>query len=196
MAKQRNNIAKLPYDVRLKICELLDDGVAYDAIRTDELVTAACGSLGLKVHNTSILAFKSSPEFDEYRKVRRNWGEECRRRKMAAMFVQTEGGSDSIAKVATFELLNIVIRKLQDGEALDPKELSSISGALAAFERNRISASKDDARREFARVETEYQKQIAELSAKVAELSGAKPGAPKGLSQDALEKIEEAAKLL
>ncbi len=195
MARARNNITRLPTEIRMKICELIEDGRTYDEIRADESVVESVKVSGLGVHNSSLLAYRASPEFDEYKSMRRNWGEKLERRRMAALLVNNESGSDNIAKVANFELLNIVLEKLQSSEPLEAKELASISTALAAFERNRISAAKDDSRQEFSRLETEYQAKIAELSAKIAELSGVKAG-NKGLSEEALKKIEEAAGLL
>lgn len=195
MARPRNNITKLPTEIRMRICELIEDGRSYDDIRADETIKAACDSRKTAIHNSSLLAYRASPEFDEYRQMRRKWGEKMDRRRMAALLVDSESGPDNIAKVANFELLNIVLEKLQGSKELEPKELAAVSAALAAYERNRISASKDDAKKEFSRLETEYQAKIAELSAKIAELSGVK-AVNKGLSEDALKKIEEAAGLL
>lgn len=170
MARARNNITKLPRPVRWRICELLDDGVEYDAIRADADVAAACAERGLVIHNTSMLAFRQSPEFDEYLKSLRQFSESAERAGVAAYFVKNAGASDDIATVANYELLKIVQAKLAAGEDLETKELSSISGALAAYERNRISAAREDSRREAAAKETEYQAKIAEMAATIANL--------------------------
>ena len=196
MARPRNNITKFPTEIRMRICELLEDGRTYDEIRDDAEIKAACEDRKLAIHNSTLGACRTSVEFDEYRKMRRNWGEKLKRRRMAADLVHAEGGSDNIAKVASFELLNIVLEKLQSGEPLESKELSSISTALAAFERNRISAAKDDSKAEYSRLEAGYQAEIAKLSAKIMELSGAKKDSSKGLSDAALKEIEEKAGLL
>lgn len=179
----------------MKISELIEDGLTYDEIRVDETVKTACAERSLAIHNSSLGAYRSSPEFDEYRKMRRTCGEKIERTKMAAMLVKSESGSDDIARVANFELLKKVLEKLQSGDDLEPKEVASISTALASYERNRISAAKDDTKAEFNRRESEYQAKIAELSAKIAEMSGVK-NINKGLSEEALKKIEEAAGLL
>lgn len=196
MARPRNNITKLPTEIRMRICELLEDGLTYDEIRDDAEIKAACEDRKIAIHNSTLGAYRASVEFDEYKKMRRNWGEKLSRRRMAAVLVNAESGSDNIAKVANFELLNLVLEKLQGSEPLEAKEISSISAAIAAFERNRISAAKDDSKAEFNRRESEYQSEIAKLSAKIMELSGAKKDGSKGLSDEALEKIEEAAGLL
>lgn len=198
MARPRNNITKFPTEIRMRICELIEDGCTYDEVRADAEVKAACDERGLAIFNSSIGAYRSSAEFDEYVKMRKNWGEKLSRRRMAAVLVNSESGSDNIAKVATFELLNLVLEKIQDlppGETLEAKELNALSTAIAAFERNRISAAKDDSKAEFNRRESEYQAEIAKLSAKIAEISGVKE-LNKGLSPEALKKIEDAAGLL
>ncbi len=193
-ARQRNNISRLPQAVRLHICELLDDGATYDEIREDPEVAAELAKRGVALHSTTFLAYRESAEFDEYRRARRRFSEDIERRKMAAFFVDHEGGSDAVANAATFELLRIVFNKLENAEELEPKELASVSGALAAYQRNRISESKDDAKREFAQRESEYQAKIAELSARVAELAAG--GKSAGLTPETLKAIEEKIGLL
>ncbi|MCX6984794.1 MAG: DUF3486 family protein [Lentisphaerae bacterium] len=195
MARPRNNIVRLPTEIRMRICELIENGETYDDIRADIEIKAACDERSIAIHNSSLGAYRSSAEFDEYVKMRKNWGEKLSRRRMAAVLVNSESGSDNIAKVANFELLNIVLEKLQGSEPLEAKEIRSISTAIAAFERNRISAAKDDSKAEFNRRESEYQAEIAKLSAKIAEISGVKE-LNKGLSPEALKKIEDAAGLL
>lgn len=170
-ARQRNNITRLPQPVRFLICGLLDDGVTYEVIRSHPEVVKACAERKLALHNGSFGAYRASAEFDEYRKATRKYGEDIERRRMAAYLVGSEGGADAIANAATFELLRIVMNKVEAGGDLDPKELSSISGALAAYNRNRIVQDKEDSKREFAAKEAEYQAKIAELSAKITELA-------------------------
>ena len=63
--------------------------------------------------------------------------------------------------------MKLVLGKLEDGEELSSKELASISSALAGYERNRIAAAREDAKRDYAAKEAEYQAKIAELSATV-----------------------------
>lgn len=163
-ARQRNNIARLPQAVRYRIAELLDDGATYDEIREDADVAAELAKRGLALHSTTFLAYRESAEFDEYRRSRRKFSEEIERRKMSAFLVEHEGGADAMANAATFELLRIVFKKLEDAEQLDPKELAAASGALAAYQRNRISETSNEAK---AR-EAMYQAQIAELRQKLA----------------------------
>ncbi len=60
MARARNNITKLSWDSRLRICELLDDGVEYDDIRHDADIAAECQEKSLTIHNKGtcpVLAF-------------------------------------------------------------------------------------------------------------------------------------------
>lgn len=193
-ARPRHNIARLPHELRQLIAEMLDDGRTYDEVRSDPEVAAACAKAEILLHSTTFIAFRASPEYAEYCRMRREYGAEIERRRMAAFFVDQEGGADAIAKVANFELLKIVLAKLELGGDLEPKELAAVSGALAAYNRNRISEAKDDAKRDYAARETEYQARIAELSAKVAELSSGVRNA--GLNEATLKNIEEKIGLL
>ncbi len=169
-ARPRNNICRLPQAVRFLICELLDDGATYDAIRNHPEVAKACTERNLALHSTTFIAYRESAEFDEYRRTVRRYGEDIERRRMAAFMISQEGGSDAIARAANFELLRLVLQKLEAGEELEAKELSSISSALAGYERNRIAAEKEDTKREYAAREAEYQAKILELNSKISEL--------------------------
>lgn len=66
MARPRNNITKLPREIRLRVFKLLDDGVEYNDIRNDSEISASCAERGLTIHNTSILAFCRGDEYQEY----------------------------------------------------------------------------------------------------------------------------------
>lgn len=171
MARPRNNITKLPTETRLRICELIEDGRTYDEIRDDETVKTALKERELAIHNSTLGAYLKSPEFKEYQTVRRKWGIDLKRRNIARAFVEAESGSDNIAKVANFELLNIIIGKLQSGAELDPKELRSFSAALAAYERNRISEAKDKTEKKLSDVEANYQAEIAGLKDTISKLT-------------------------
>lgn len=171
MSRPRNNLTRLTLETRLRVCELLDDGATYDEIRDDEIVAAECADKRLKLHNATFKAYREGVEFREYRKRNREWRREMTEDRVAAAFIRDGRGPESLADMADYELLRICVAKLRDGDELEPKELSSISRAVASFQRNRLSADKEDAKQEFAERESEYQARIAELSAKVAELS-------------------------
>lgn len=171
MSRPRNNLTRLTLETRLRVCELLDDGATYDEIRDDEIVAAECADKAVKLHNATFKAYREGVEFREYRKRNREWRREMTEDRVAAAFIRDGRGPESLADMADYELLRICVAKLRDGDELEPKELSSISRAVASFQRNRLSADKEDAKREFAERESEYQARIAELSAKVAELS-------------------------
>lgn len=193
MARQRNNISRLPLSIRARIAELLDDGATYDEIREDEVVSAALAEAGgLALHSSTFGAYRESAEYQEFCRARRRFGDDIERRRMAAYVVGADKSADDLARIANYELLRIVLQKLEDGEALEPKELRSVSGALAAYERNRISEAKEDARREADEKESEYRSRIADLEGKIQELTAAaNDGKEKGISKETLKKIEE-----
>ena len=193
MARQRNNISRLPLSIRARIAELLDDGATYDEIREDEVVSAALAEAGgLALHSSTFGAYRESAEYQEFCRARRRFGDDIERRRMAAYVVGADKSADDLARIANYELLRIVLQKLEDGEALEPKELRSVSGALAAYERNRISEAKEDARREADEKESEYRSRIADLEGKIQELpAAANDGKEKGISEETLRMIEE-----
>ena len=193
MARQRNNITRLPLAIRARIAELLDDGATYDEVRADELVAAALAAAGeVALHSSSFGAYRESKEYQEFCRTRRRFGDDIERRRMAAYVVGADKSADDLARIANYELLRIVLLKLENGEELEPKELRSVSGALAAYERNRISEAKEDARREAGEKESEYRSRIAELEARIGELTAsASEGREKGISEETLKKIEE-----
>lgn len=171
MARQRNNISRLPLEVRVRISELLDDGATYDEVRADAVVAEALAAAnGLVLHSSTFAAYRESPEYREFCRARRRFGDDIERRRMAAYVVGADRSADDLARVANYELLRIVLAKLETGEELEPKELQSVSGALAAYERNRIAEAKEDARREAGEKESEYRSRIADLERVVARL--------------------------
>ncbi len=193
MARQRNNISRLALNVRARIAELLDDGATYDEIRSDEVVSAALAeSGGLALHSSTFGAYRESAEYQEFCRARRRFGDDIERRRMAAYVVDSDKSADDLARIANYELLRIVLQKLEDGEALEPKELRSVSGALAAYERNRISEAKEDARRDADERESQYRSRIADLENRIQELTAAaNDGKEKGITKETLKKIEE-----
>ncbi len=187
MARQRNNITKLPSEIRLKIAEMLDDGATYDEIRADEAVSSACAARKLEIHNTTLLAYRESAEFDEYKKSRRKFAENIERRRMTALFVDSESGTDNLERVARFELMRRILEKLEADTGDDPeageltvKELRTLQSALLSAENKKITA---------------YEAQIANLQAQLDAALAAK-GTSAGLSDEALKAIEEKAGLL
>ncbi|MCF6174830.1 MAG: hypothetical protein L3J71_03580 [Victivallaceae bacterium] len=195
--RQRNNITRLSAAIRTRICMLLDDGAEYDDIRDDAEVAAECTERHLKLHGTTFLAYKSSDEYAGYVEANRQWRHDLDRRRMMAALVTAEHGTADIAAIADYEIMNICIDKLQAGGDLDEKELSAISRAVAAFNRNKLAAAKENESRAAAEREAGYQSQIAELSALVARQAEQLTGTKKtGLSQEALENIEQATGLL
>ena len=162
--RPRHNIARLPLVVRDRIAELLLDGATYEEIREDGTVADACRERGVRLHDGSFAAFRESEEFDEARRSRLKYAEELRRRRMAAFFVSQSGGSDDLARIAGYELLRAVLGKLEASEELDIRELSAISSALAAYERNRLTAARTESRQSAALREKTLQARITELN--------------------------------
>lgn len=166
MARPRNNIAKLPLDIRERICELLDDGVEYEAIRSDATVAAACAAAGdLTLHGTTFLAYRNSPEFAEYCKRRREWQDDFDRRRLAAHLVRSNGAIANQADLAAYLVTARTLEMLDDNTCdLAPKDLAALARSV-----------KSAADRQWEAERTDLQAKIAELSAKlVAATTGSK----------------------
>ena len=198
MSRQRNNITRLPLSVRARISELLDDGATDDEVRADATVAEALSAAGeLVLHSSTFAAYRESVEYKEFCQARRRFGDDIERRRMAVYVVSADKSADDLARIANYELLRIVLAKLEAGEELEAKELRSVSGALAAYERNRISEAKEDARREADEKESEYRSRIAELESRIAEMTAAaNDSGEKGISEETLKRIEEKIGLL
>ncbi|MDD5484075.1 MAG: hypothetical protein PHP98_10595 [Kiritimatiellae bacterium] len=181
---------------RLRICELLEEGIAtYDEIRADEIVAAECAEKDLALHNRSFLAYREGVEFKEYCRRCREWSGNMQKNTIAAVLVEANAGSDNIARIAEYKLLQLCLEKLEGGEDLTDKEVRAISGAVAGYNRNRIAQEKEDGKRAAAEKEAEYQARIAELSATIEQLTG-KAEKQRGISDEALKTIEEKVGLL
>ena len=87
---------------------------------------------------------------------------------------------------------HLFLKSQNENCCIDPKELAAASTALAAYQRNRISERRDDAARDYAVREAEYQARIIQLEKQLAERSGAAAG----LTDETMKKIEEKLGLL
>jgi len=64
--RQRNNITRLPPEIRCRICKLILQGKWYNEIRNDEIVSQVLISQCLKLHSTTFIAYKKSEEYQKY----------------------------------------------------------------------------------------------------------------------------------
>lgn len=167
MARQRNNITKLPIAIRGRIAELLADGASYDEVRGDTDVSAACEEKELQLHSSTFGAWIQSAEYKEYLSKSMLYGADIERRKMASYLVSNSDAASDIARVANYELLKIILAKLESGEDLEASEIRGISGGLAAYERNRIASENAADKRTADKREIELQAKIAALEASV-----------------------------
>ena len=188
MARMRNNIMRLPADVRGRISMLLDDGATYEEVRRDAEVAEACQRKGgLTLHDTTFQAWLAGGEHSGYVEARRKYGQEIERRKLAAFVVERSGSADDMARIAMFEVLRRVMERLDSGEELDAKELRSLTGSLADYERNRLASLRQAADREAEK----YQARIAELEAKVKELTEARSqGGANTLTDEQVDEVK------
>lgn len=187
--RPQNNVAKLAPEVRYLIAQALVDGTStYDQIRAIPEVARECAARGITLHNNSFKAYSATAEYAEFRQRLLAFAGDLERRKMAAFLLGQQGGAATVADVATYELLQQILAKLQAGDALDAQELARIGGALAAYQRNRLAAGNQSARRAAEAREAQLRSRIAELEDQLAALQA--NGGGQALSGETLAEIE------
>ena len=131
MAKPRNNVAKLPFEARKRVCELLFDGATYDAIRDAiQVEHYAAGEL----HNTSLLAYKEGSEYKEYCAARWAWERKTLPDRWASSLINDGKGVESAADLAEMSLLSDLKRLAEDGCA-DIESAAKLASAIASIRR-------------------------------------------------------------
>ena len=177
MARQRNNISRLPAAVRARVSDLLDDGATYDEVRRDPEVAAELSRRRASLHDTSFQAWIQGQEHQGHVAARRRYAAEIERRRLAAHIVTEGGASDDAARVASYEILRQVLSRLESGEGeIDARELSALASSLGAYERARAAEAAEERRRQDQRLRS----RIAELEARVRELTAEREAAEKG----------------
>lgn len=170
MARQRNNVTRLPAAARFRVSQLIDDGATYDAIRADAEIAAACGERRLTLHNNSIAAFAESAEHSANLADLRTWKQRVGRRRWAAKAISAEEGAASLADVAQLQILEQLADLAEGGVELTGKDVCKISNAIATMQRVEL-AKQDQARKDqIAAIEKEHAAEVAELQATIANL--------------------------
>jgi hypothetical protein len=208
MAKQRNNVAKLPAEARFRVSQLLDDGATYDAIRADAEVAAACEARKLALHNNSIAAYAESPEHQANLGDLRTWKERVGRRRWAARAIAGADGAASLADVAQLQILEQLSALAEGGLELTGADLCKVSNSIATMQKVEI-ARRDEARKtDLERLKAEHAAETAalraDLAARDAEIAKLQAdideiragGKGRGLSDEGLQEMEARMKLI
>jgi hypothetical protein len=214
MAMQRNNIARLPWEIREQVCRLRFDGRGNAEIAA--AVQAACRASAIrppKVHGTSILAYSRSDEYRTYCDRRRKWDERMAPRRWAAALVNEGAGPQTVADLALQTAGEELAERLEAG-GMEPGEMVQVARAVTDLQRTLLARTKSAADSRLREMEERHaaesgqlRNEIAGRDAAIAKLKAALIGAgvdpdaapaepDGGLSAGALREIEERAKLL
>lgn len=207
MAKQRNNIAKMPPVLRDVVSRMLFEGCHTQDEITAEVRREAVRSglhqyAEIALHGTSYLAWSESDEYSSYIAAKSEWRRELERDRWAAMHLNQGSGPQSVADLAEYAILQ-QLHDLASGGLLETgRDVATVARAITAMQRTqlaRIEAEKDD---RLAAAVDQHKRETAALNAEIArlnnvisELTETRAGS-RGLSDEALAEIEGRAKLL
>jgi hypothetical protein len=131
--RQRNNVAQLPYELRVEISRRLFENEHYAAI-AQAMRAAGCQ---LKLHSSSLGAWQKGPEYQEYVAARKGFDARTHNRRLIAA-VQNDGqGPQSLADVAEFELLERMVAIVP--ETADHTQVAQMARAVASLQRTQIA---------------------------------------------------------
>lgn len=207
MARQVNNIARMPWDIRRIVCRMSFEGATNADIA--KAVKAECERLGVeyrKVHGSSLLAYREGTEYREYCDAKRAYEAKMRPRRWAAEMLNEGRGPESLADVAEMEILE-QLHDLASGGLLETgKDVATVARAITSLQRTQLARRQEDADEQIEALQHEHTAQCAEYEAEIRRLrsalaeAGVEPDAERdqdgGLSDAALRQIEERAKLL
>jgi hypothetical protein len=171
MAKQRNNVAKLPFEARKRVCEMLFDSFTYDAIR--DAVQGEHYGVGA-LHNTSLLAYSHGAEYREYCDSRKNWEDKTGPDRWASALINDGKGAESAADLAEMFLLSD-LKRLAGAGCADVDSAAKLANALGSVRRVNKGKVENDLAEQKAlnkklREEVEaLKKALAEGSARMAD---------------------------
>ena len=222
MARQRNNIAALPYEQRRLVSRMLFEGAKYAEIRAAIVGPNSDSDQSRKtIHNSSLMAWSKGQEYVRYRTAREADEAESAITRAQATAMNDGRGPESMTDLSCMEIIRAVYGQLKGGQIKDPDVLASYTRALAPLVRARIaqdmaaSRTRESALRdELEKLKLAHQAEILsleqEIGAKNVEIArlagmlqsaGIDPaaGAKKagdGISVGALKQMEEKGKLL
>ena len=136
MARARNNIARLQFEQRITVAEMMVDGATYDEIR-------AAVKSDKELHNRSFLAYQSS---DEYHEIKASVLQQRKRfasKRIQAARIGSEHGVDAVIGVTEAVLVE-QLQELIDSQDDDEMSLKEMSAAAAIL--NNLKQSKAETR--------------------------------------------------
>ncbi len=126
---ERNNFARLSYDMRRRIMHLMINGASQAEIRADQDVAAELARRGLQLHSTTFLAIRRCPEYAEYKKSLEGTSKKVAADRWAAEALRDCAGITSVADLTQMRLLES-LRELAESGSGEPSELLKIATAV------------------------------------------------------------------
>lgn len=173
MAMQRNNLARLPWEVREIAARLRFDGAGNQAIA--EAVQAACRQRGIRpprIHGTTILAYTKSAEYQRYCDQRRKWDDRLAPRRWAAALLNEGKGPQSVADLAELEILE-QLHDLAAGGLLETgKDVATVARAITAMQRTQLARRQEEADARLRDAERAHAEEAERLRSEIKKLQG------------------------
>lgn len=158
MARARNNIARLPFEQRMVVAEMLADGATYDEIRS-------AVSSDKELHNRSFLAYQDSAEFKDVKTSIMQQRKRFAKKKIDAARIAAEHGVESVIGITEAVLVEQLQEFLSEDFDADISDMSKAAGILANLKKSQA----EEVKRAAAEKEAAFQAEIARLTALVTE---------------------------
>lgn len=167
MRRARNNLARLPFEIRKEACRLLfEGGSTYRQIALEIEAKAP----GVKIHDTTLQAYQRSPEYTEYVASRREWDKTQSKRRWAASLVQDGKGPQSVADLAELAILE-QLHELATGGLLEgSRDVSAVARAITSMQRTQLARAESAKDAEIAKLKQEAEAQQMQLEQEIAAL--------------------------
>jgi hypothetical protein len=167
MRRQRNNLVRLPFEVRETACRLLHEGrLTYRQI-AGEIEKL---SPGAKIHDTTLQAYQKSAEFADYVQSRRQWDEKLGKRRWAAQVLNDGKGPQSVADLAELAILE-QLHALASGSLLETgKDVATVARAITALQRTQLARTESAKDAEIAALKAAAAEREAALTAQISDL--------------------------
>jgi len=140
----------VPESVREVIRPMILDGIKQDKIKAE--VMRLCG---VRIHNSTLKAYRTNAEYKEWVAMRRGWDYRLQKRRWAASIVNDGKGAKSLMDMAAIELLE-QIYELSEEKKLDPEQKMKVLAEITKQQRVQVLRERDN-----------WQRRIAELQAEI-----------------------------
>ncbi len=169
---ERNNFARLSYDMRRRIMHLMINGASQAEIRADQDVASELARRGLQLHSTTFLAIRRCPEYAEYKKSLEETSKKISADRWAAEALRDCAGITSVADLTQMHLLKS-LRELAESGSGEPGDLLKIATAVTKIKAADASDQVVKLKSELATVRADAETREAGLQSQIEKLTAA-----------------------